>query len=83
MTFKEWYRIYNPELNIENDSNLEELQSCWQAAYEEGYNNGWEDGASVHLHRKEVLDRLAQMGQEFDEYGHPPMSKVADKDYDL
>ena len=80
MTFKEWYRIYNPELNMDSDFNLEELRSCWQAAYEEGYNKCLED---MKVHRKEVLDKLAQTGQEFDEYGHPPMSKVADKDYDL
>jgi len=85
MTFKEWYRIYNPELNMNFDFNLEELRSCWQAAYEEGYNKCLED-----MHRKEVLDKLAQVGQDFDEYGHygennPPlaMSKVANRDYDL
>ena len=79
MTFKEWYRAYNPELDMDCDINLDELLSCWYAAYEEGYERG---------RRDKVLEELAQMGQDFDEYGHygennPPldMSKVGDKDY--
>jgi len=37
MTFKEWYRAYNPELDMDCDINLDELLSCWYAAYEDGY----------------------------------------------
>ena len=77
MTFKEWYRAYNPEIDMDCDINLDELLSCWYAAYEEGYNAGWEDGSSIHIHRKGALDKLAKMGQDFDE----DMSKVGDKDY--
>jgi len=84
MTFKEWYKAYNPEIDMDCDINLDELLSCWYAAYEWGYARGWAD----NCRQTDALNRVAQMGQEFDEYGHygennPPldMSKVGDKDY--
>jgi len=74
MTFKEWYKAYNPEINMDFDMSLDELLSCWYAAFEEGYERGRRDKA---------LEELARIGQSFDRDDNPPvgMSKVSDKDY--
>lgn len=47
MTFDEWYKSYNSQLDPLEDDCLEELKSAYEAGYErgriEGYNNGWGD----------------------------------------
>jgi hypothetical protein len=54
--FWKWYSSYNPDLV--SDEMVNELMSCWYAA--------WERSAEVG----KLLQELSDLGQEFDN-GHP------------
>jgi len=54
MTFDEWYKSYNPQLDPLEDDCLEELKSAYEAGYQEA------------LRVEHELNHLAKLGQEFD-----------------
>jgi len=54
MTFEEWYKSYNPQMDPLGDDCLEELKSAYEAGYKEA------------LRVEHELNHLAKRGQEFD-----------------
>jgi len=41
MTFEEWYKWYNPDLDPLGDDCLEELKSAYEAGWRQGHKEGY------------------------------------------